>query len=176
MNTKNILIGGAILALVGLAFVQANKQIQVTVQPQQSANVAAVSGPDTYFPYVANNDLQKFGSRAGFAQATTTVCAIISPAATSTLVFGSAKFASLSTSAALVTMAKAATPYATTTLLNIASIAAGLQGTVLATTTWAGGLDPATVFAPNTYLVVGVQGAGTPFSPVGSCEAEFVRN
>lgn len=139
--------------------------------------LGGVSGPDTYFPYVANNNLQTYGETKGFTAATTTVCAHKSPAATSTLVFAGVNFTVSSTSASLVTLAKASTPYATTTFLGSVSLAANAQGFVMATTSLPVG---SAVFSPNTYFVVGMQdstpqaGAGT-FSPVGTCSAEFKR-
>src|SRR3990167_6709246 len=45
----------------------------------------SVTGPDTYFDFVANNDLQKYGQTKTLRTSTTTTCAIRSPAnATST--------------------------------------------------------------------------------------------
>lgn len=139
--------------------------------------LGGVSGPDTYFSYVANNNLQTYGETKGFTTATTTVCAHKSPAATSTLVFAGVNFTVSSSTASLVTLAKATTAYATTTFLGSVSLSANAQGYVMATTSLPVG---SAVFSPNTYFVVGMQdstpqaGAGT-FSPVGTCSAEFKR-
>lgn len=139
--------------------------------------VGAVTGPDTYFDYVANNDLQKFGQTRTLTTATTTVCAIKSPTATSTLTFGGVKFIVSSTTASTVTIAKATTAYATTTAIGGGALGAGAQGTFNATTTTAAdtSLDGAMVFAPSTYFVVGMAGNVGTFSPTGSCSAEFTR-
>lgn len=140
--------------------------------------VGAVAGPDTYFPYVANNDLQKFGQTRGLVTATTTVCAIQSPVSTSTLDFASVKFIVGSTTAATITLAKAATPFATTTILNTQALAANAQGTFMASSTnlFATGLIGDVIFAPSQWFVVGMAGGIGTFSPVGSCSAEFIRN
>lgn len=144
--------------------------------PRQDQTFGAVVGPDTYFDYVANNDVRKSATRKAFTTATTTVCAIKSPSATSTLVFGGVNFTRSSTTASVVTLAKAATAFATTTALNTLSIAANGQGAQIATSSTATvGVVPAIIFAPNQYFVVGMQGGIGTFSPVGSCTAEFVR-
>ena len=137
--------------------------------------VGAVSGPDTYFDYVANNDLQKFGQTKPLTTATTTVCAIKSPTATSTLIFGSVKFTVSSTTASTVTLAKATTAFATTTSLGSASVGASAQATVVSKKTAAGGDGLDETFAPDTYFVVSMAGGVGTFSPTGSCSAEFVR-
>lgn len=142
-----------------------------------SPRLGAVSGPDTYFEYTANQNLQKYGLTRGFTSATTTVCAIKSPAATSTLVFAGVNFTTSSTSASVVTLAKAATAFATTTALNTLTLAANALGAQIATSSIATvGVAGNNIFAPNQYFVVGMQGGvGGTFSPVGTCSAEFVR-
>jgi hypothetical protein len=125
--------------------------------------VGAVVGPDTYFPYVANNDVHT---------ATTTVCSIKSPAATSTLRVGAVTLTTSSTTASIVTLAKATTAYATTTALSRLALAANAQATHFASTS-AGSTD--IIFSPNTYFVVGMEGGAGTFSPVGACTAVFTR-
>lgn len=142
-----------------------------------SVKLGGVSGPDTYFTYVANNNLQKYGLTGGFISATTTPFAFKSPAATSTLTFGGCNFTTASTTGTVVTLGKATTAFATSTFLGSVSIAANAQGFVMATTSLSVG---AAVFSPSTFFVVGMQdttpeaGAGT-FSPLGSCSVEFTR-
>ena len=102
------------------------------------------------------------------AQATTTVCAIQSPNATTTLAFFSANFTTSSTTASLITMASANNAFATTTTLGVSvSIPANGQATIIATTT------PGTIYAPLTWFVVGMAGGTGNFSPVGACNAQF---
>ncbi len=147
------------------------------------AKLGSVAGPNSYFDFVANNDLQKFGKtvRMVGTAASTTVCAIKSPPATSTLAFAGVNFTTSSTTGSVVTLAKATTAFATTTVLNNLTLAANAQGAQIATSSMATlGIVPSIIFAPNTYFVVGMQDttpeAGTGhFSPVGSCSAEFVR-
>ncbi len=137
--------------------------------------VGAVSGPDIPFPYIAVNGVAKYYNRKPFLTATTTVCAIKSPNATSTLSKDSGVRMNVSsTTASTVTLAKATTPFATTTLIGSSVVvAANAQADLTASTTAA--QDAATVglFAPNTYFVVGMAGGVGTFSPSGDCHADF---
>jgi hypothetical protein len=103
--------------------------------------------------------------------ATTTVCAIQSPAATSTLIYGAVNFTTSSTTASTVTLAKSATAFATTTSLGASAIAANAQGIIVASSTPTAGQT--TVFGPSEWFVVGMQGGVGTFSPVGSCVATW---
>lgn len=166
MNIKLIVVAlvAIVIAIGGYMF------------PKVQSPLGSVVGPDSYFEYVANNDLQKYGQTVTLRTATTTICAIKSPAATSTLTFAGVKFAVSSSTASTVTLAKATTAYATTTQIgNLVAIAANGQSTILATSTAANIIAQDTVFAPNTFFVVGMAGGVGTFSPTGSCSAEFVR-
>jgi hypothetical protein len=117
------------------------------------------------------------GARIAFTTATTTVCAIQSPNATSTLVYGSAMFTVSSTSASTVNMARATTAFATTTSLGNGIFAANAQGTVIASTTPSSvATDGSQVFPPSTWFVVGMTGGTGTFSPTGYCSAEWNVN
>ena len=165
---KNKLFAVVLVVIVAIAIAGLYLPVGKSVVSQV---VGAVSGPDTYFPYVANNDVQRYSERKGYNAATTTICAFKSPSATSTLRFASAQFTTATSVASTVTIAKATTAFATTTALAIANIGAGAQATIVATSTadtW--------VIAPSNFVVVGMQGGVGTFSPVGTCEVEFVRN
>lgn len=112
--------------------------------------------------------------------ATNTPCAFRSPAATSTLRFGAYKISSTSAATLVLDIGKATTPFATTTSLGSAAVAADAQGTYLASTTPSGVaagqtiLDAAWVFAPSTYFVVKVGGTAAGMAQTGgSCVAEW---
>lgn len=177
---KTIVYGGILVAVVLATFslFQAGKVGPQGPAGKDGTSYGAVTGPDSYFDYVANNNLKKYGKTIGFTTATTTVCAIKSPAATSTLIYGSAQFDTSSTSASTVTLAKATTAFATTTALTRVAVSANAKATVMASTTplLATGAINGLVFAPSTYFVVGMEGGAGTFSPVGSCSAEFVQN
>lgn len=109
-------------------------------------------------------------------QASTTICALQSPLATSTLLKSSLQLSVSSTTAILVTMAKSATPYATTTLLGSqVNVAANAQVTIVGSTTVAQDGAGANIFAPSTWLVISAQNGIGTYSPSGACNALFVE-
>lgn len=139
--------------------------------------LGAVSSPDMNSPYFSFGGVRQWaGSTDNLNQATTTVCAIQSPAATSTLIMGSVRLTVSSSTASTVTLAKAATAYATTTALGSASVSAGAQATVVSLRTAAGGDALAETFSPNTWFVVGMAGGVGTFSPTGVCKAQWREN
>lgn len=138
--------------------------------------VAGLSGPDIPSPYFSYGGVRFWGGRnSNLTQATTTVCAIQSPAATSTLVYGGIRLDVSSTTASTVRLAKSATAFATTTSLGSASVAANATSEVISLRTAAGGGALAETFGPNTWFVVGMSGGTGTFSPSGSCFATWVQ-
>lgn len=162
----NKLIGGvAALALIIAGFAVA-KPAQVV---ERTIQAGAVSSPDIMSPYFSFGGVKHWAGRTdSLTQATTTVCAIQSPTATSTIAWASALFTVSSTSATTVTLATSTTPYATTTLLTSTSIAANAQGYI----NFQGASS--NVMAPNTWVVVGMAGGTGNFSPTGTCQVEFM--
>lgn len=132
----------------------------------------------TNFTRLAANDfinggVETIGNRtASLTQATTTVCAIQSPAATSTLQSASILLTVSSTTASSVVLAKATTAFATTTNLNTEAVAANAQATIVASTSPTGG-NKDLIFSPSTWLVVGMSGGTGTFSPTGVCTATW---
>lgn len=133
-------------------------------------------------------------------QATSTVCALRAPAATSTLVWGGISVRTASSSATIWDLAKASSGFATTTIIATSTIAASAQGAIAAASTtnatttqalaniqsfaWtqesARRIIADRIFGPREYFVVGVRAgisnsdtAGTGFVPVGTCSASF---
>ena len=133
----------------------------------------ATTGPERFNDCESTNGIETCFGRTGLKTATTTVCAIQSPTnATSTLVSGSVRF-STSGVASIITIAKGATAYATTTSLGRITLAANAQATIVASSTPStSSADDLNVFAPGKWFVVGMEGAAT-FSPVGVCQAQF---
>lgn len=109
------------------------------------------------------------GKMESLTQATTTVCAIQSPAATSTLALGSGvRFSVSSTTATTITLAKSANAFATTTQIGTNfAISANAQATIIASTT-------GMIFEPNYWFVVGMAGGTGNFSPTGVCQANWL--
>lgn len=193
-----ILVGMGIVLAVALVMLGYAYQPGSPAQPQPEPNQQTYGGmPGNLIPgncYVSNG-VTTCSKGGAFTQATTTVCAIQAPAATSTMIDGGANFSISSTSASFVTIAKATTQYATTTILATSTVSANAQGysDAMATSSNPSGVTatPLSIstanqlvltdrtFAPNTWMVVGMaptaaqSGGGATFSPVGYCHATF---
>lgn len=174
---KTLVVAGMVLTLLGggawWMFSPSSQE-----QPEQSGEfVGALPGPDISSPYLRfgrGYSVRRWATAIPFTAATTTVCAIQSPAATSTLVAGGVRFTVSSTTASTVTIAKAATAFATTTLINVASVGANAFATVLAASTTESSLAQTNrIFGPNEWLVVGMAGGVGTFTPTGICQATF---
>lgn len=136
-----------------------------------SPTLGALSGPDLPYPYFSFGGVPQWANRTdSLTQATTTVCALQSPSSTSTLDFASIRLDVSSTTAATVTLARAATAFATTTSLGAISVPANAQGIAVASTTGSH------IFPPSTWFVVGMAGGIGTFSPSGSCRAIWVQS
>lgn len=141
----------------------------------------ALAGPDIPSPYLNWGGVRTYNAGISPTQATTTICAIQSPAATSTLTYASVKLDVSSSTATILDLAKGTTAFATTTAIGSTyAVAADAQAFVLASTS--PGAGAVTVFAPNQWFVVGVRGGVTPgsngagFVPTGRCQATFVES
>lgn len=171
MDIKNIAVSGIValvVALVGVWGFAPESQIV-----KEYTNLGAAASPDI------QSDWLRFGGVTRFAyatnnlnQASSTVCTIQSPAATSTLVSGGIRFDVASSSQWLVEIGKGAHSNATTTLLGTGIIVANGQGTILASSSAGLGVDPVQVFAPNTFFNVKAPTAGGG-TPSGHCHAVF---
>ena len=175
MNSK-LIAGGVVLALV-LSLVAVFKAGPGPAGRDGKDGLGAIPGVEVSGPSWSVNGVRSEYASSRLRQATTTVCALRSPSATSTLMHASITLDTSSTTATTVTLAKATTAYATTTLVTSAAVNANAQATIIATSTAntvsALGTINTRVFAPNNYLVVGMQGGVGSFSPVGSCNAEW---
>lgn len=147
--------------------------------PKGDTIVGAVSGPDTYFPYVANNNVRVYTTKKSLASGvtgTTTPCAIRAPSATSTLRLASLQITTSTSTAGTWSFASSTTAFATTTTFGQFTVTAGSQYSYVATSTYG---QPQNVFGPNQFIVFGVQGynngSGNGFMYGGSCQAEFVE-
>lgn len=165
-------IRNIVIAVLGVAIaVMVGMSVNKTTPPSGAFGSPIL--PSLYFGF--GDVVQYRGKTTALTAATTTVCAIQAPTATSTLVRAAIRFDVSSTTASVVTLAKATTAFATTTSLGSAALAANAQGTIIATTTPVDALDEDRIFAPNTWFVVGMQGgvSGGTFSPTGVCQATW---
>jgi hypothetical protein len=151
----------------------------VTVRVPESSPAPVLGGAlaDIPSPYFTFGGVREWARRNTLAQATSTVCAIQSPVATSTLVGASIRFDLASTSAVSVDLAKGTTQYATTTKIGTTySIAASAQATIVASSTGSVAGD-ATIFAPSTWFLVRINelssSSGAGNAPTGICQAVF---
>ena len=145
-----------------------NVDAPITSTTGTFSSTLAVTGETTLQGVLTRSQTQAFDT------ATTTVCSLQSPSATSTLVRAGATFDVSSTTASLITMAKATTAFATTTLLGVVNSGADAQGTVIASSTpTATLLDAEQVFGPNEWFVIGMAGGIGNFSPTGDCWATW---
>ncbi len=144
--------------------------------------LGSVASPDVQSPYLRWGNVSVWQAGVDYNTGTTTVCAIQSPTATSTLQGGGANFSVASTTQTVITISKSLTAFSTSTLgavaLATSTIAANAQGFVnaLATSTPTGASVVGNlVFSPSTWFVVGMSGGIGTFSPVGQCTASFLQ-
>jgi len=176
MNNK-VSIGGIVVAIaLGLYAVLTGSPASTIINnPVTEVTKVGAAGQDFPGPCISVNGLNTCAETRGLNTATGTICAIKSPGATSTITNWGVDFVVSTSSASIVTMAKASTAFATTTLLGAqialaANAQAYINGSTTATQLGAG----ANVFAPGTFFVVSMTGAtsGT-VSPSGTCSAEW---
>lgn len=171
---KVTLIVVAIIAIGGL-FLPTSKPVTKEIVKE----LGSVVGPNNPIPQVNLGELNVVGSSVALRTATSTVCAIQSPSATSTLVNAGVRFKLASTSAVVVDMANSPDRFATTTgtRINAAggyAVGASAQATIVASSTGSVAGD-ATIFAPNRFFVVKYHDANNGAGNVstGSCWALF---
>ena len=146
------------------------------VTPEPEMAVGAVSGPFMPFDHIQwglGQGIRIYPTATALKTGTTTICAIQSPVATSTLLRGGVVFTVSSSTATTITIAKATTAFATTTVLESEAISAGEQETILWNQTDADTADM--IFVPSQWFVVGMQGGlGLgEYTPEGVCHATF---
>lgn len=165
---KIILVWLALISVaVGGVFLTHSAPVQA---PQPTPAPGALTGPDIPFNYL------KWGAGFGIAQypvgyplnqATTTVCSVLSPSATSTiadpLVF---REDTSSTTATVLTLATSTNSTASTSPLYFWNIPANTQFS-------ASYVASSTIVAPNTYFNWTQSGGNGTFSQPGSCGMQF---
>jgi len=164
--------------LVGIVFVRPVQQVVEKV-----VNVGAISSYDFVSPYFSVGGVRTWGANTtSLTAASTTICSLVSPAATSTLVSASVHLKTSTTTAMQLWMGRGAgatalSNNATTTWLSgpdtIAANAVGLTYAAPATTTANGVANQ--VFGPSTPLNVTLAGAVvvTNLAPTGACSAKW---
>lgn len=168
IKTTAIAVFVAFVIAIGVSAF-AISQIHPTVQPVQAGAVS----PDIPSPYFSYGGVLHWAGMESFVQGTSTLCAIQSPAATTTLGSITARFDTQSAYTMLYEIGKATTPYATTTLLARMTLATNSLGFIVGTTSATALQDG--ILPPNSWLVLkaGTSSVGSDFLPQGSCSATF---
>lgn len=152
-----------------------SKDTATATTPTRERNFGSLAGPNIPSQYLTWGDVSTYNYTDTFNQASTTVCSITSPAATSTLVFASAAVTTGTTTALVYDFGKSNVMDATTTLIGQTStVASGALATLVASTTQT---MSALVFGPSQILNVKYGGAlGALNVLVGTCKAQFIVN
>lgn len=143
-----------------------------THEPTKAIQAGSVSSPDVTSPYLSFGGVRSWAYSPDFRTATSTLCSIQSPAATTTLVSFTANFATAAVSYANDYQAgNAATSQATTTNLGKITVAANGLGTLVATST---SLTD-NIIPPLTFvnLRVSTTTASSSYAPTGKCNVVF---
>lgn len=168
----NKLLSIGVLVAIVLSVVGIVKDKTVVVQ--NGEKIGAVVSPYSPIPELNLGGIRLVGLRKSLATGTSTVCAIQSPAATSTLVSAGVDFTLASTSAVVVDFSKSTTQYATSTRIGAAGygITASAKATIVASSTGSVAGD-ATIFAPSTWFVAKYSdnNNGVGDASTGSCHA-----
>lgn len=169
MNKQNFVVGGVVVALV-LSFLSFTKPGQVVVKEVQKFGGTS---PDITSPYINVGGISSwFAQTQSLTQASTTLCALQSPAATSTLVIATLHMNVATTGGATnLVFAKSATAFATTTAITAmnTSVGSGAEANAVASSSM--------IFSPNQFLVVSQSGGSlnSTFSETGVCQAQWMQ-
>ena len=189
MNNK-LTTGVALLALavaLGVGFLKPNLDLQsVNVQPLVDAiekatdKFGAVVGPDSYFPYVGNNNVRVYTVK-GSVVSSTTPCTLEVPlynTASTTLEYVGWRVLSAPTTTSEVRIFTSLSRNATTTFLSGVSLATTATGTLVSATTSLT-TDDAVMAAGDRYITFSVfssDGESKPYIAVGNavfCAGQF---
>lgn len=174
MNRKNLIIAFlAGVAVIGVAWGLSPSSTSVV---EKTVERLGGTNPDVISQYLNVGGVRHEYRRAALNTATTTPCALQSPAATSTLLHSALRIEVGTSTATVWTVAKAANAFATTTAFDQFSLGSGAQGTMFVGSASSTAPDEISVIAPSQYVVWGVQGTTIANSALltGYCQAEFI--
>ncbi len=176
-NTKLIIIAVVVIAISVFASYLLIPGKTVVEQITETQQVAG-GGADFSTNWYRFGGVEHSAGAMTMKTATSTICRIQGPSATSTLIFAAVDFKTGTTTASIVDIAKStnALSYATTTKIGSTyAMAANIMGTIIASTTPTLG---ATTFNPNDWLVVKMVSDTTAsadlLAPTGFCKAEWI--
>lgn len=178
-NIATVVVGVIAVVALGVAVLGGGTE-KVREVVKQGDSVGAVASPDLSSNYFSFGDIRRHAAKdTTMTQASTTVCALQAPSATSTLVSGEVRFNTGSSTALNVGFGKGTTKFATSTALNAANLTGGAQGTLAAQDPEGASFDEDNVFGPDEWLLVQAFGgitagdSGTGFTPSGVCQATW---
>ncbi len=138
--------------------------------------VGALTSPDIPYQYFSFGGVRRWAYRTESLTASTTVCSIQTPNATTTLVSGNLYLisANVATSSTF-TVAKAPTTGSYTTPINTVAAVASARDQVIpfASSSVNAQVFQDMVFGPNQFLNVRMASSTFTFSPTGICQATF---
>lgn len=137
----------------------------------------AISGPDISSPYLSINGVIHWYTRVTMRQASSTLCSIPTPAATSTLTKLTAHIANGNAYSNVFLFGYAANAFATTTSIGTTVTIAGTYGDIVASTTLATQATGDGIVYPGNFInfKVSTSSASATYLPVGDCQADFVQ-
>lgn len=148
--------------------------------------VGGLSGPDISSPFLSWGGVRQWAARSGsLTQATSTICSLTSPLATSTLLAANISLSTASSSAVALDISKniAGATASTSDVFGDKKIAAGARATLMADIA-ADSTEQAdsekAIFAPSSRLNFVMRNAtagnGLGSAPVGSCSAVWIQS
>jgi len=167
-----------VIAITSLLFPRQVKTIVEKVTPESFVrgvtNFDSLQLGDTQeqltFGPTSSNSITLSVERQSMTSGTTTPCAILSPAATTTLESFTMSLSTGTSTAPTITLATSTTAYATTSVIVTQAIGAGRPFS------WASGVNNSLI-SPSTYVVLGAAGIGGTggFVWAGTCTAKFLE-
>jgi hypothetical protein len=148
--------------------------------PTATTRLGALSSPDIASPFISWGGVRHWAQSAGFYSASSTLCAIQSPAATSTLTSADLRVDSLPYTLLGLEISKASTAFASTTQLaydiSFSTSELGYLRVLLggATSSPTGIAD--SIIAPNQFInfrFATTTTVNSNFAPTGKCQASF---
>ena len=88
-TVKGLLVGIVLVAVAGAIVTVGKPTVNVNVPDTQGVKVGSVAGPDFWYRVINFNNVQEWYESRDMAPATTTLCAFMSPSATTSLQFAS---------------------------------------------------------------------------------------
>lgn len=168
MNKNNILVGLGI----GLALI-----FSIIGLTKHSSPTFGGTSPDFASAYISWGGINHWTYKQTMRQASTTLCDIQSPNATTTLSRATVNFTGTPSYTTTYELGQSVNAFATTTAL-VASygVPAGTTPVFVSTSTVTA-LVPDGIIPPNTYvnLNISTSSASATFAPTGFCEAEFTE-